>query len=139
MKKQSFVKRSIPFGVSASLFIVTIFSGLLLSFTANKKADDFLKQMGIAKTGADKKITESILGGYLNAYGVKNIKNIVTSNRTTIANDLLTYTKKHVAGSAFIALTLMPVSWILNPSVAGAVYVPLSLAVKCNVSLNEVT
>jgi hypothetical protein len=102
MKKQSFIKRSTAIRFSASLFMITIFSSLLLSFTVHKMADDFLKQLGIAKTDADKKITESILGGYLNAYGVKNIKNIATGNRAAIAKDLLAYTKKHVIGTAFI-------------------------------------
>ena len=37
-------------------------------------ADDFLKQLGISKPGADEKITNSILDGSLDTYGVKNAK-----------------------------------------------------------------
>jgi hypothetical protein len=102
MKKQSFIKRSTAIRFSAALFMITIFSSLLLSFTVNKMADDFLKQLGIAKNDADKKITESILGGYLNVYGMKNIKNIATGNRAAISRDVLAYTKTYTAGKAFI-------------------------------------
>ncbi len=66
-------------------------------------ADDFLKQLGISKTEADKKITNSILSGYLNAHGVTNIKNITTGNRAGIVTSLLVYTKKQTASPAFIA------------------------------------
>ncbi len=103
MKKQSFIKRSTALRFSASLFIMAVFSCALLSFTANKIADDFLKQLGITKTDADKKITENILGGFVNTYGLKNIKNIATGNRSGIAKDLLAYTKKHTASLAFSA------------------------------------
>lgn len=65
-------------------------------------ADGFLQQLGISKTDADKKITRSILGGYLDAYGVKNIKNIAAGNKTALAKDLLAYTKKQVNSPAFI-------------------------------------
>ncbi len=103
MKKQSFIKRSTVIRFSASLFVMAAFSFALLSFTANKMAEDFLKQLGITKTDADKKITENILGGFVNTYGVKNIKNIASGNRAGIAKDLLVYTKKYTAGPAFSA------------------------------------
>ena len=65
-------------------------------------ADDFLKQLGITKTGADEKISNSFLGGYLDAYGVKNAKNIALGNRKAVAIDLLTYTKKHVNSPVYL-------------------------------------
>ena len=75
---------------------------LLCSFTANRFADEFLKQLGITKAGADEKITNSILGGSLDIYGVKNARNIALGNRKTVALDLLAYTKKQVSSPAFI-------------------------------------
>jgi len=75
---------------------------LLCSFTANKFADEFLKQLGISKTAADEKITSSILGGSLDAYGLKNVKNIALGNRKAVALELLAYTKKQVSSAAFV-------------------------------------
>ena len=75
---------------------------LLCSFTTNKFADEFLKQLGISKVNADDKITNSILGGSLDIYGVKNAKNIALGNRKAVALDLLAYTKKQLASPAFI-------------------------------------
>jgi hypothetical protein len=80
---------------------VLILSLFLFSFTVNKINDEFLKQLGITKTEADKKITSSMLGGYLDAYGVKNAKNIALGNRAVVTRDLLTYTKQYVSGPAF--------------------------------------
>ena len=79
------------------LFSFLVFS----SFTLNKLADDFLKQLGISKADADEKITQSILGGSLDAYGVKNFKNIALGSRKAVAMDLLTYTKKQVNREMF--------------------------------------
>jgi hypothetical protein len=85
-----------------AVIIVFIASLFLFSFTIKKMADGFLQQLGMSKTEADKKITNSILGGYLDAYGVKNIKNIAAGNKTAIAKDLLAYTRKQVNSAAFI-------------------------------------
>jgi nitrogen fixation protein FixH len=81
--------------------ILTIISLSLFSFTVNKLNVDFLKELGIDKPGADKKITESILGGYLNEYGVKNARNIATGNRAAVVKALLDYTKQYVSGTVF--------------------------------------
>ncbi|CAN5758853.1 hypothetical protein BH11BAC3_BH11BAC3_11870 [soil metagenome] len=85
--------------VAGSFFIISL---LLFSFTAIKLTDDFFKQLGITKTDADKKITNSILGGYLDEYGVLNAKNIVAGNRTAVVKNLLTYCKQQVNSAAFI-------------------------------------
>jgi hypothetical protein len=82
-----------------SLFLSLFF--LVCSFTAQRLTDDFLKQLGIGKTDADEKITSSILGGYLDLYGVRNAKNIALGNRKAVALDLLTYTKKYVSSQEF--------------------------------------
>jgi hypothetical protein len=46
----------------APSFVLTLFF-LICSFTAQKLADDFLKQLGITQQAADEKIANSILGG----------------------------------------------------------------------------
>lgn len=75
---------------------------LLCSFVAHRLADDFLKQLGIAKKDADDKITQSILGGGLDLYGVKNAKNIALGNRKAVVLDLLAYTRKQVTSPSFV-------------------------------------
>lgn len=88
-----------------TVFIITavlVPATTLLSFTVQSMADGFLQQLGMSKSDADKKISNSILGGYLDAYGVKNIKNIAAGNKTAVAKDLLAYTKKQVSSPVFI-------------------------------------
>lgn len=74
---------------------------LICSFTATKFGDDFLKQLGITKQGADEKISNSILGGYIDSYGARSAKNIALGNRKSVTLDLLNYIKKYVSGPAF--------------------------------------
>src|SRR5215212_812009 len=90
--------------VKLALFVLPFLSMLLIfsSFTANKLADEFLKQLGISKEGADEKITGSFLGGSIDIYGVKNAKNILLGNRKAITLDLLNYTKKFANSQSFI-------------------------------------
>jgi len=71
------------------------------SFTIKKTAADFLEQLGISKTSADEKITNSLLGGYLDQYGLRNAKNIATGNRAAVTRDLLAYTKQYISSPAF--------------------------------------
>ncbi len=90
----------------ARLFFVAMFISVvmaaLFSFTVYKKInEEFLKQLGITKTDANSKITNSILGGYLDGYGVRNAKNIALGNRTSVTKNLLAYTKQHVNTPAF--------------------------------------
>lgn len=75
---------------------------LLSSFAAHRFADEFLKQLGITKAAADDKIANSILGGNVDLYGVKNARNIALGNRKAVVLDLLAYTKKQVSSPAFI-------------------------------------
>ena len=81
-------------------FLLSLFF-TVCSFTAQKFADDFLKQLGINKQSADEKITNSIIAGYVDCYGVKNAKNIALGNRKAVTLDLLNYIKKYVSSSAF--------------------------------------
>ena len=102
MKQFSSKNLALKIGFFIASLLVFLFSFIFFcSFQSNKMADDFLKQLGISKTGADEKITNSILGGSLDAYGVKNAKNIFLGNRKAVAIDLLAYTKKHVSSPAF--------------------------------------
>lgn len=99
MTKFSFITR---FRIAIFLLMLTCGSVFLFSFTARKIADDFLQQLGMTKVSADEKITHSILGGYLDQYGIRNAKNIAAGNRTAIIKDLLAYTKQYVGTAAFI-------------------------------------
>jgi len=90
------------FRILTVLLALVAGSFFLFSFTARKIAEDFLQQLGITKVGADEKITHSILGGYLDQYGLRNAKNIAAGNRTAITKDLLVYTKQYVGTAAFI-------------------------------------
>ena len=98
MKQLSFITR---FRIGTIMLILVTCSFFLFSFTANRFAEDFLQQLGITKTGADEKITNSILGGYLDQYGLRNAKNIAAGNRSAVAKDLLAYTKQYISSTAF--------------------------------------
>lgn len=101
MNKKTLNSLVLRLRISIAVLIAVIISAFLFSFTVNKVGDEFLKQLGISKPNADSKITGSILGGYLDAYELKNVKNIATGNRSAIALDLLNYTKQHVNSTAF--------------------------------------
>lgn len=88
--------------VSIIILILALISMFLFSFTLHRVSNDFLKELGIAPNEAEEKITNSILGGYLDTYGVKNIKSIATGNRKKLVADLLVYTKQHVQSQAFV-------------------------------------
>jgi hypothetical protein len=103
MKQVSSKNLAVKIGFFFASFIVFLFAFLLFcSFQTNRMADDFLKQLGISKTGADEKIAGGFLGGSIDMYGVKNAKNILLGNRKAVAIDLLTYTKKYASSPAFI-------------------------------------
>jgi hypothetical protein len=101
MKKTSLITAAKLPRILMIAFALASTSLVLFSFTVYKLNNDFLKELGISKTEADKKITHSILGGYLDAYGVKNAKNILLGNRASVAKDLLVYTKQYVNSSTF--------------------------------------
>jgi hypothetical protein len=87
---------------SIIILIMVLISMFLFSFTLHRLSNDFLKELGIAPNEAEQKITNSILGGYLDTYGVKNIKSIATGNRKKLVADLLVYTKQHVQSQVFV-------------------------------------
>ncbi len=85
--------------ILVALATVSLFA---FSFRLASFNTELLTQLGMTKTSADQKITNSILWGSLDGYGVKNLKNLATGNKAAITKDLLEYTKKHVASQAFI-------------------------------------
>ncbi|MFT3823555.1 MAG: hypothetical protein QM731_06520 [Chitinophagaceae bacterium] len=74
---------------------------LLFSFRAKQVYADFWQQLGIAKESGMNSIKESFLGGYLQYYGARNMKNIALGDRTAVTKDLLAYTKQYVESDAF--------------------------------------
>jgi hypothetical protein len=94
--------------ISLIKFFVAIITGavlslLLVSFTVYKnRADDFLKQLGISRSDANSRISNSLLDGSLDFYGIKNLTNIALGNRTAITKDLLLYTRQYLGSPAFI-------------------------------------
>jgi len=98
MTQFSFTNRFRLATIMAALITVSFF---LFSFTANRFAEDFLQQLGITKVSANEKITNSILGGYLDQYGLQKAKNIALGNRGAVTKDLLAYTKQYVNSAAF--------------------------------------
>ncbi|ULQ53172.1 hypothetical protein [Flavihumibacter fluvii] len=101
MKQESIQSFRIHLRLGIVAFILAAISVFLFSFTAATIVGDLFTTLGIEKQSADKKITESILGGYVDAYGLKNAKNIAIGNRSAITKDLLEYIKKHTASEAF--------------------------------------
>ena len=101
MKQTTLKKQLIILRVCIMTFILVIVSMFLFSFKAKKMADDFLVQLGISKSLADEKISGGLLGGSVNVYGIKNLKNIAVGNRTAMTMDILRYTKKYALGDDF--------------------------------------
>jgi hypothetical protein len=101
--KQKTLRSFLP-RIAASLFLCLVAATALLlsSFRAQEKfTDDVWKMLGISKQTGDEKIHTSFMNGYLDYWGVRNLKNIATNNRPAIAKDLLTYTKTFVSSPAF--------------------------------------
>jgi len=98
MNQFSFTNRFRIATIMAALITASFF---LFSFTVNRFAEDFLQQLGITKVSANEKITNSILGGYLDQYGLQKAKNIALGNRGAVTKDLLAYTKQYVNSAAF--------------------------------------
>ena len=78
--------------------MVFIFS---TAFRSDKETIDPWKEMGITKAEGEDFITESFFRGYLYTYGLGNLQNVVTGNRTSIAKEVLTHCKKHVSTASF--------------------------------------
>jgi hypothetical protein len=91
--------------ISIAIVAIPMLSILLLAFSRTEKmADEFWKQLGLTQQQTDEKIKTSFLNGYLDYYGVKNIKNIATGNRSAITKDMLTYAKNYAGNPSFLKL-----------------------------------
>ena len=101
MKKQ-FQSRLKKYGQAGLLCITAaLVSATFFSFRANKTWGDFLGQLGITKADANQKISNSLLGGFIDTYGLKNARNIASGNRSAVVKDLLQYTRDYVNGAEF--------------------------------------
>ena len=102
MKKTQFKQILPAIQVLSIAAVLTILASSLVSFTIRSFSDDFLKQLGLSKPGAEEKIRHGFLSGSFDAYGVKNLKSVAASSRVALANDILAYSKKYVSSADFI-------------------------------------
>lgn len=96
-----------PLGLRILIFATSficflLFIVLFCSFKASRLGDDFLKQLGISRESANERINDGIFGGYVNVYGIRNVRNIALGNRQAVVLDLLAYAKQQVSGDAFV-------------------------------------
>ena len=101
MKKTQFNQALLACKVLSIAFGITILFSSLVSFTIRSFGDDFLKQLGLSKPGAEEKIRHGFLSGSFDTYGIKNIKSIAAGSRVALANEILTYSKKYVSSPDF--------------------------------------
>ena len=74
---------------------------LCYSFSIRTFADDFLKQLGINKTQADSRVSETILIGAFETEDLKKAKGILKPARTAVTKDILAYTKQYLQSAEF--------------------------------------
>ncbi|MFZ9388296.1 MAG: hypothetical protein ACO25B_10470 [Chitinophagaceae bacterium] len=96
---QQFIKR---FRTTITLAVLGLLVVTSYSFTMRVISEGFLKQLGISKTEAEQKISRSILGGFIDQYGVRSARNIAVGNRGAVVKDLLSFTKNYVHTDGFI-------------------------------------
>ncbi|MGN6355814.1 MAG: hypothetical protein ACTHLB_20675 [Parafilimonas sp.] len=101
-KHISFIMRSMKLNFSAIILIAFCYA--LLSFKTTRFNNDVFAIIGISSTQANEKISNSILNGYMQTWGIKNVKNIAAGNRSAVAMDLLSHTKKYLSSDDFVRL-----------------------------------
>jgi len=95
-------QRKVTLGPAFILACMLVSSSFLFSsYHAKKITDDIWKMLGISRQAGTEGIKSSFLNGYLSYYGVKNLKNIATSDKAAITKDLLNYTKEYITGAEF--------------------------------------
>jgi hypothetical protein len=82
--------------------LLSILAVSLISFRTGQVYTDFLKQLGITKGEANEKIANSLLGGSIDYYGLRNLKNIALNDRAAIAKELSAYAKQYVNSPEYI-------------------------------------
>lgn len=101
-KHISFIMRCMKLNFAAIILITFCYA--LLSFKTTRFNDDVFSVIGISSAQANEKISNSILNGYMQTWGIKNVKNIAAGNRSAVAMDLLSYTKKYLSSDDFARL-----------------------------------
>ena len=102
MKPESFTKKLIQAACKAAVLFLLIPVIFLYSFHS-KMANyaDLWQELGTTEKNGSEMVRESFLNGYLQYYGLKNMKNIAINNRKAVAMDLLEYSKKFVKSPEF--------------------------------------
>ncbi len=102
MKRASISKKLLhrAFNIAPVLLLLPVI--VLYSFRSGlKQYADWWEQLGITEQVGSERIRESFITGYLQYYGLKNLKSIAASDRKSITMDLLTYSKKYVSSEEF--------------------------------------
>jgi hypothetical protein len=101
MNQKFQAKMLLAFRVTGIAFLL-VFAGMtLVSFKAEKMYADVFAKLGITKEQGNERISSGLLGGYLNYYGMRNLKNIVMNDRAAIIKDIAGYAKQYSASEAF--------------------------------------
>ncbi len=98
-KHISFIMRCMKLNFAVLILIASCYA--LFSFKTTRFNNDVFSVIGISSTQANEKISNSILNGYMQTWGIKNVKNIAAGNRSAVAMDLLSYTKKYLSSDEF--------------------------------------
>ena len=102
MKSTSFGTRLLQGAIKTAAVLLLLPLLLLYSFHSRiERYADLWQQLGIQEKNGSEMVRESFLNGYLQYYGIKNLKNIAVNDRKAIAADLLEYSKKFVQSAEF--------------------------------------
>jgi len=101
MNQQSPRKVLLAFRVTGIAFFLVLTGMMLVSFKAQKMYADVFGKLGLTKEQANERISSGLLDGYLNYYGIRNLKSIVMNDRAAIIKDIAAYAKQYAASDAF--------------------------------------
>ncbi|MBC7902122.1 MAG: hypothetical protein H7Y27_01805 [Gemmatimonadaceae bacterium] len=99
--KQNFRITLRPVRIGLTLLTLAIAAMSLISFTEKKFYEDVFSKLGLTRDQANARITEGLLNGYLNHYGIRNLKSIALNDRGAIVKDLASYAREQAATPAF--------------------------------------
>ena len=94
--KQNCNNRKLAFRANQVMRLLILIAACAYSLAFKQKIDDLWKELGMEQQVANSNIRQSFLSGYLYTYGTKNIKNIATGDKVSVAKNLLAYTKQYV-------------------------------------------
>lgn len=84
--------------ITTALVVASLF---LFSFKlAETRAEDFWKQLGLSQAQGAEKIKTSFMHGYLDTWGIRNLKSVAAGNRATLAKELLAFSKNYMNSAA---------------------------------------